>query len=216
MPPESHRVTLNVTASGEVCVDSSQYESSGVRSFVCSNNIVGQIVRFTWTGKSKIRICEVEIYAGEYVYIIYYDLDVHIVYIKCSAFLCSSQWTKHNNGACIGLLVNNSDKYRTFSDGFPKNLALGAKIMYGVPKLGDTTEICRQPLNKVNPATKIVDGIIMISNTDRNKEDYFDVLPIVVSAHSICMWTICLSKPLRIGYVLIYHSASKCGTDIHI
>ena len=67
--PHSHKVILNVSASGEVCVNSIPYESSGVRSFICSNNAVGQIVRFTWTGQSKIGICEVEIYAGEYVYI---------------------------------------------------------------------------------------------------------------------------------------------------
>ena len=89
--------------------------------------------------------------------------------------------------------------------------------MYGAPKLGKTTEICGQALNKINAATKIVDGIIMLRNTDRDKGDYFDVLPIVVSAHSICMWTICISKPLKIGVVLIYYSAaSKYGTYIHI
>ena len=89
--------------------------------------------------------------------------------------------------------------------------------MNSAPKLGNTGEICGPPLNKVKTGTKIIDGIIMLSNSDRVKGKYFDVQPILVALHYICVWTICISKPRKIGFVLMYHSAaSKCGTNIHI
>ena len=70
---ESHNATLGVLVGAltsrnfTVCMKGIQFESSGVRSVVCSNKILGQFVRLVWDGLYKIEMCEVEIYGGEYV-----------------------------------------------------------------------------------------------------------------------------------------------------
>jgi len=53
---------------GDPCVTHIRYESSGVKSIVCSTNIIGHVVHLTYGGLLKTGICEIEIYAGEYVF----------------------------------------------------------------------------------------------------------------------------------------------------
>ena len=79
---EPHNVTLRVligisaTRNYIDCVNEIHYESSGVRSVVCSHKLLGQHVRLLWEGLYTVEICEVEIYTSEYVCV---DWVIHML-----------------------------------------------------------------------------------------------------------------------------------------